>query len=163
MKENRPLSFGGKARQNLAAILNHALEEEVVLSTTMRRFLGRVTGPNFYSLYRLFGDQCRQIDRWLTEITDRAKSLGAVARAGAAEFTTAAAPGAGGQLPARNMVGELLALHEGIAQRLRADLAACTTAQATADFLARLVEFHETTAWMLRMVLDGPEVPRPNA
>ena len=28
---------------------------------------------------------------------------------------------------------------------------------ATADLLLRLVEFHETTAWMLRVVHSGPD------
>ncbi|HUR58794.1 MAG TPA: ferritin-like domain-containing protein [Opitutaceae bacterium] len=155
----------GKARDNLMTILNHALEEEVVLSVTMRGFLNNITGPNFHSLYRLFGDQCRQIDRWLGEISARARGMGVVARAGASEVTRAARDSVGppGALPPRNMIGELLVQHEGIADRLRADLAACSSDASTAELLKRLVEFHETAAWMLQMVLDGPEVPRSGA
>lgn len=153
---------GGRRRDNLLRILNHALQEEVVLSATMREFLGRITGPNFHSLYRLFGDQCRQLDQWLGEIADRTRTFGATARATAEERARAAnavvnPPPA---RPPRDMVGELLALHEGIAARLRGDLAACGADAATSSLLSRLVDFHETTAWMLRMVLDGPEVPR---
>ena len=151
---------GGKARENLLNILNHALEEEIVLSSRMRGFLGRVTGPNFHSLYRLFGDQCRQIDRWLGEITARTRAIGTVARIGAGEVVDSAraAIKPRGPVPARNMVGELLALHEGIAARLREDLVACRADSATADFLTRLAEFHETAAWMLRTVV-GRDVP----
>ena len=164
MKAKSSLSLGAKARENLARILNHALQEEVVLSATMRDFLGSVTGPNFHSLYRLFGDHCRQIDRWLGEIGERARALGAVMRATVVEQAKSAGGSADpAARPARNIVGDLLALHEGIAARLRADLAACGGDTATADFLTRLVDFHETTAWMLRMVLDGPEVPPAHA
>jgi DNA-binding ferritin-like protein len=32
--------------------------------------------------------------------------------------------------------------------------------RSTADLLSRLVEFHETTAWMLRTLLNSPEAAR---
>ncbi|MDO8543593.1 MAG: ferritin-like domain-containing protein [Opitutaceae bacterium] len=151
----------GKARENLLKVLNHVLEEEVVLSATMRGYLGSITGPKFHSLYRLFGDQCRQIERWLGEITERTRAVGTVARVGADEIVRSARAAVSGApaVPPRNMVGELLNLHEGIAARLRDDLAACRPDSATMEFLNRLVEFHENTAWMLRMVLHGPNVP----
>lgn len=160
----QPTTPTRQARDNLMKILNHALEEEVVLSVMMRSFLINITGPNFHSLYRLFGEQCRQIDRWLGEISDRTRGIGEMARASAAEIARSArdAVVSPGGLPARNMIGELLVQHEGIADRLRVDLAGCTGDPATAELLKRLVEFHETAAWMLQMVLDGPEVPRPS-
>ena len=133
----QPKTLTGKTRENLLKVLNHALEEEVVLSVTMRAFLNNITGPNFHSLYRLFGDQCRQIDRWLGELTARARGMGVVARAGAGEVTRSArkSVSAHAALPPRNMIGELLVQHEGIADRLRADLAACSSDAATAELL----------------------------
>ena len=159
----QPNTLSGKARNNLVKILNHALEDEGVLSVTMRGFLTNITGPNFHSLNRLFGDQCRQIDRWLREISDRVRGFGVVAEAGATEVARSAqeALEPKAALLPRNMIGELLAQHQGIADRLRADFTACTSDPATAELLKGLIEFHETAAWMLRMVLDGPEVPRP--
>lgn len=161
MKSN---TLTGKARENLMNILSHALEEEAILSATMRGVLNNITGPNVHSLYRLFGDQCRQIDRWLGEISARARAFGIVVRAGAGEIARSAQDTLGSRsgAPARNLIGELLGQHEGIAQRLRTDLAACSADAATAELIKRLVEFHETTAWMLRMVLDEPEVPHPS-
>jgi len=97
-------------------ILNHVLVEELHLSATTRSFLPHLTGPNVHSLHRLFSDQERH-----------ARSAGALVLAGAEEIavaTNAAATGAG--LPARNMIGELLSMHEGVATRLRDDLAAAS-------------------------------------
>jgi starvation-inducible DNA-binding protein len=157
MESNAPSRLPAKARDNLKKVLNHALQEELALSSTMHDFLGKITGPNKHSLYRLFGDQAKQLDQWLGEITNRAKAFGTVARAGASEIARSAqaAVTPGGRPPPRNMIGELLAQHEGIAERLRHDLAAASSDPATAELLKRLVDFHETTAWMLRMVEHG--------
>lgn len=150
-----------KPGEPLLAVLNHALEEELMLSATMREYLGRITGPNFHSLFRLFGDQRRQVERWLGELTERARAIGDVARFGVDEIARSARAAVTPKptQPPRNMVGELLAMHEGIATRLRCELAGCAGDSATIDFLQRLVDFHETAAWMLRMVLQGPDVP----
>lgn len=135
-----------------------------MLSATMRDYVARITGPNFHSLFRLFGDQRRQVDRWLGELTERAHAIGIMARFGVDEIARSARAVVTPRnpLPPRNMVGELLALHEGIAARLRAELSSCRGDSATLDFLRRLADFHETAAWMLRMVLQGPDVPTRN-
>lgn len=147
-----------RTREHVARLLNHALEEEVVLSATMRSILGRVTSAPFHSVYRLLGDQCRQIDQWLTEIGDRARAFGAAVPATQQPVRDSGVPAE----PAlsRHTLGELLALHEGIAERLRADLAQAAADAATCSLVRRLVDFHETTAWMLRTLLDAPEVPQ---
>lgn len=152
-----------RAREQVAKILEHALEEEVALSATMREFLTRLTGPNFHSLFRLFGDQRRQIDRWMSEISERVRAFGAgqAARASPEDraYGANATEAVAAAVPASTLVGELLALHERIAARLRDDVARCEGDASTASLLTKLVEFHDTTAWMLRMVLEGPEVP----
>jgi len=50
----------------------------------------------------------------------------------------------------------LLARHEEMAHRLRDDIERLPD-PGTADLLLRLAEFHETTAWMLRVVSHGPD------
>lgn len=159
MSSETPSGPLARTREQMARLLNHALEEEVTLSATMRGILGRVTGAPFHSVYRLLGDQCRQIDQWLAEIGDRARAFGLTASAAAASVPAPASPATAEGL-SRTTLGELLALHEGIAHRLRADLAQGAADAATRSLLDRLVDFHETTAWMLRMLLEGPEVPR---
>ena len=160
MQERKDAALRGasRAREKLARILNHALQEEVVLSATLRAFLGRLAGPNFHSLSRLLGDHRRQLDEWLQEIAARVRDGGT----GAEELARGLdrVVGAADAAPARDMIGELLDLHEGIAARLRGDLAECGGDAATKSLLSGLVDFHETTAWMLRTVRMVPEVPR---
>jgi DNA-binding ferritin-like protein len=53
------------------------------------------------------------------------------------------------------MIGDLLARHEQMADRLRQDIVRLGD-PTTEGVLQRLLEFHETSAWMLRMLHDGP-------
>jgi starvation-inducible DNA-binding protein len=150
----------GKARDTLAKVLDHVLRDECSLSATTRDYRWKVTGPNLYSLHRLFDEQRRQLDYWLGQVGQLAKSVGFGARDTAEEIKRAADAGPGpssaaASVPPSTMIGDLLARHEVMAQRLRADIESLGD-PATAELLTRLVEFHETTAWMLRMLHNGP-------
>jgi starvation-inducible DNA-binding protein len=150
----------GKTRDTLARILDHVLKDECMLSATTRDYRWNVTGPNLYSLHRLFDEQRRQLDEWLDQLVECAKSFGFGGRSSLeqkAELAGNAVSSAG--LPARTMVVDLLIRHEEMAHRLREDIDRLGD-QATADLLMRMVEFHETTAWMLRMVNHGSDSER---
>jgi starvation-inducible DNA-binding protein len=157
MQPKSQVGITGKARDTLAKIIDHVLQDECSLSATTREYRWNVTGPNLYSLHRLFDEQRRQIDYWLGQIGQLAKSAGFGTRNPVAEATRAAdaSPPTGAGVPPRTMIGDLLARHEEMAQRLRADIERLGD-PTTADLLTRLVEFHETTAWMLRMLHNGP-------
>lgn len=162
MKSKNEMGLTGMARQTLARILSHVLEDECMLSATTRDFRWKMTGTNFQSLHKLFEDQRRQIDYWLDRVMARTRAVG-VPASGSVPDPAAAAGVTGKALPARKAIGELLALHERMAQRLRDDVEACGAKlgdRNTADLLTQLVEFHETTAWMLRTLLDSPEAVR---
>lgn len=153
----RPLH---RARAQLHSVLLHALEEEITCSTTVRDCLGSLTGPNVQSLQRLFGEHARQIDCWLGEIVERTRAIGMAVVSG--RRPRHSRPGDPDRSPSdRHILGEMVSLHEGIAGRLRQEADCAVADPATADLLARLVEFHETTAWMLRVVRDSREVPSP--
>jgi starvation-inducible DNA-binding protein len=150
-----------KARAAVSAILTHALAEELLLSSTTRDFSGTV--PAFHSLHKLFADQYRQLERWLDQLATRTWALGSTPGAKMGELVAARCVALSGRVPERTMVGELLSLHEELAVRLREDVRKCSQLlgdPGTADVLTRLVEFHETNAWILRMVLEGPEPAR---
>jgi starvation-inducible DNA-binding protein len=151
MQPNSQTSLGAKARETIARILDHVLEEECSLSATTRDYRGNVTGPNLYSLHRLFDQQRRQLDQWLDRLVERARAAGVPAQADRAAAT--AASGAG--LPARTMIGDLLARHEALAHQLRAEIERLGDT-GMVELLIRLIEFHETTAWMLRTLQNGP-------
>ena len=157
MQPKSQVGITGKARDTLAKIIDHVLQDECSLSATTREYRWNVTGPNLYSLHRLFDEQRRQLDYWMGQIGQLAKSAGFGSRNPVAEATRTAdaTPPTGAGLPPSTMIGDLLARHEEMAQRLRADIERLGD-PTTADLLTRLVEFHETTAWMLRMLHSGP-------
>jgi starvation-inducible DNA-binding protein len=157
MESSGENSLTGKARDTLARILGHLLADECSLSATTRDYRWRVTGPNLYSLHRLFEEQRRQLDYWLDQLLERTRSVG-LALAGGGERNSPG-PGAGDpqaeRLEPRSMIGDLLERHEEMARTLREDIDRLGD-PVTAQLLTRLLEFHETSAWMLRMLHDGP-------
>jgi starvation-inducible DNA-binding protein len=157
MQPKPNVGITGKAREALAKILDHVLKEECSLSATTREYRWNVTGANLYSLHRLFDDQRRQLDYWLGQIGQLAKAVGFGSRDAVAEAVRSAdaAPPAGAGVPPRTMIEDLLARHEDMARRLRTDIERLGD-PATAELLTRLVEFHETSAWILRMLHNGP-------
>jgi starvation-inducible DNA-binding protein len=146
----------GKARETLAKVLDHVLQDECSLSATTRHYRWNLTGPNLYSLHRLFDEQRRQLDFWLNKLLERTKSAGLPTLGLAKQLAATTPPAvANAGVPPSTMIGDLLARHEEMAHRLRDDIERLGD-PATAELLTRLLEFHETTAWMLRMLHNGP-------
>jgi starvation-inducible DNA-binding protein len=157
MEPTKKCGITGKARETLARVLNHVLADECSLSATTRDYRWRVTGPNLYSLHRLFDEQRRQLDYWLEQVFDRMRASGLAAMAELQTLPTGGVPPAKpDRVEPRSLIRDLLARHEELARTLRDDIARLGD-PATAQLLTRLQEFHETSAWMLRMVNDGPE------
>jgi starvation-inducible DNA-binding protein len=157
MQSKTKSGITGKTRVSLTKILDHVLKEEVFLSATMREYRSNVSGPNLYSLRRLFDEQRRQLDYWLDRVIERTKSIGGAKKASkvkAMKSEPEVRVSAG--VPAGSMIGDLLSRHERMARRLRDDIERLPD-KPTAELLLQLVEFHETTAWMLRVVHSGPD------
>ena len=147
------------ARDHVGQILNHALADEFALSAATRDYHWNVTGPHARSLHEVFDEQYHQLDQWIERIGERARTLGVTPRAGWRELIKARrfkpAPGAG--LSADQMIAGLIALHECLAERLRGDVEECAARlgeTSAARLLGELVEYHETTAWMLGELLE---------
>ncbi len=147
MQSSKNTGITGKARETFAMIIDHVLRDECSLSETTRAYRWNVTGPNLYSLHRLFDEQRRQLDYWLDRVIERARAVGFPAQAPREEAT----PASGAGLPPSTMIGELLTRHENLARQLQEDIARLSD-PATQEVLQHMVEFHETTAWMLRML-----------
>jgi starvation-inducible DNA-binding protein len=150
-----------KARESLAGLLDRIVEDEWFILAVTRQYRWSVKGPNLYSLHRLFDEQRRQLDYWLEQVVERTKSMGSRTRKSSLEkkaSTDDPESNAEAGLTARTMVGDLLHRHEEMARRLRHDIERLRD-PGTAALLSRLMEFHETTAWMLRMVVSSDSDP----
>jgi len=151
------------ARHQIAAILNQVLADEFVLSTATRDYHWAVTGPHFRSIYELFDEQYRQLDQWMEKIVDRARALGIQVRTGWMELTESPqfTPTDGAALNPRGMMSALIGLHESMAEKLRLGLdrnAAQVAHPLFTDLLKELLEYHETTAWLLSELLEDREL-----
>jgi starvation-inducible DNA-binding protein len=159
MQPRKKSGLTGKARETLANILDHVLRDECLLSATTRDYGWHLTGPHLYSLHRLFEEQRRQLDAWLEKIVAGARAAGFSNASAVRPSATACNEARPPTLGTPAMVLDLRARHEEMASRLRRDIARLTDPRAT-GLLTGLLEFHETTAWMLRMVQGGPEPER---
>src|SRR6187549_2758610 len=110
MQSSKKAGFGERARAAVASILNHALAEELLLSSTTRDFSGTV--PNFHSLHRLFADQYRQLERWVDRLASCTWALGDEANSDNKfdELAAARCVELRERVPANTMVTELLSL-----------------------------------------------------
>lgn len=154
----------GRARDRLRAVIAHVLAEESQLAAATHGYSWRVRGSAVQSLNRLFTEQGRQIERWLGKLAAQARAIGLAAPSTGRAHSSASA------IEARPVdaaspsaaLAELLTLHEHIAARLRADRNALEerAESLVAGLLSDLIDFHDTTAWMLKLLLASPEPVR---
>lgn len=163
MYQNAPTSLPADVREQVGSVLNHALADEFALSAAARDYHWNVTGPRSRSLTELFDQQYHQIDRWIEKIAERARTIGITAQTGWSELIQAPrfTPRRGADLDARTMMSSLAALHDAMVERLQQDADACVAEYGdpiTAELLRELVEYHETTSWMLGELLEDREL-----
>jgi DNA-binding ferritin-like protein len=148
-----------KARQTIASLIEHVLWEETRLAATARQFAWRVHGAPAQSLKRLFVEQGRQIERWLSDFAARLHAVGAAC----VSSGDGAGDGAEAPLAPRSATLALLEQHERLIAEVRAAHEAIAQKDPDGDaalLIAGLLEFHETSAWMLRLLLEAPERAR---
>lgn len=156
---NRP---DPEARDRVAHLLNCALADEFALSAVTRDYHWNVSGPQSRRLHEVFDEQYHQLDTWIERIGERARALGLSPRAGWRDLVRARRfrPPTGAGLHANEMITGLAALHEGSAERLRVDQAECAGLHdpVSARLLDELVEYHDTTAWLLGELKEQSEL-----
>lgn len=152
---NPNLGIDEAERGAIVRILNAVLADEYVLYTKTRNYHWNVVGPQFNDLHKFFEAQYEELDGFVDEVAERARTLGGQASGTLTEFLQQARlreqPG---KYPdARTMIANLLADHETLARQLRQDVDATVNKHGdvgTSDFLTGLLEKHEKMAWMLR-------------
>jgi DNA-binding ferritin-like protein len=148
-------------RSTIGAILQKVLSHESGLAATAHAFEWRVRGSPLQSIKRLFAEQSRQIDRWLGDVSQCAQRVG-IAAAAVAQAERRIEAIDSGTAP-RVAASELLQRHEALAHELRASIDLLAERDPNNDavpVLDGLLDFHETSAWMLRLLLETPERSR---
>jgi len=147
----------GKPRTTVGAILQMVLAHESGLAATAHDFEWRVRGSPLQSIKRLFAEQSRQIDRWLGDVARCAQGAGIAAGQAAA---APAGDSVDSEAAPRAAAKELLRRHEALAGELRHAVDVVRHRESHTDageLLTGLLHFHETSAWMLRLLLEAPE------
>lgn len=157
MNQSSDDSVTEKTRAALASSLQPILAEEGSLSARTGVYRRNARGPASHSLQKLFEDQRRQIDHWLAQLLQYAPAVGLSIPYGVDRLTRASIATESPQVevPAPQMIQDLLARHEGLARRLRTETAQLRDRPAL-NLLHRLTDFHDTAAWILRVVVRGP-------
>jgi starvation-inducible DNA-binding protein len=146
----------------LQVAFDQVMADEFALSTATRDYHWTVRGPHFRNLCELFDEQFRQINFWMERIAERARALGWTLQTGWSEMAARPrfSPVSGSDLNARGMLSSLMSMHRMLAEKVREDLHQSNpeTARPLAVVLSGLLEYHETTAWLLEELLEDREL-----
>jgi starvation-inducible DNA-binding protein len=150
-----PAEFGGEDgdRREVAKGLSHVLADTHTLYLKTHNYHWNVTGPMFYPLHAMFGEQYTEL--WLASdlLAERIRALGFAAPGSHREFSALAYVREAEGVPAAGeMVEELMRDHAAVARTARWALSLARSAAdaPTEDLLTRRVAAHEKAAWMLR-------------
>lgn len=152
----------GISEKNLnssADLLSAILANEMTLYIKTRKFHWNVAGESFMELHKLFEHQYKQLEESIDEVAERIGKLGQKTIGTMAEFSKQSSikenPGKYGT--SKETLTELLKDHETVIVELRKGVEDSVSKNkdiGTADFLTKLLEQHETTAWILRRYLN---------
>lgn len=144
--------------KKVVALLSPILADEVTLYTKTRKFHWNVSGESFMELHLLFEGQYKELELTIDEVAERISQLGGKTIGTMKEFLELThLKETPGDYPSREeMIRILLDDHEHVIRELRKDVEECGEKlkdAGTADFLTKIMEAHEVTAWKLRRYL----------
>lgn len=151
----------GISEENLKSLndlLSVVLADETTLYLKTRKFHWNVTGDSFMELHKLFEGQYKEIEVVIDEVAERIGKLGGKAIGTMSEFSKLTKlKEAPGKYPnQKTMISELLSDHEFLISELRKDIDKASDKledAGTADLLTKILQQHESTAWILRRYL----------
>jgi starvation-inducible DNA-binding protein len=153
---NANLGLSEEKSNTVVNILQNLLADQHVLYMKLRNFHWNVTGPHFRALHLMFEEQYTALAMNIDEVAERIRTYDQLAVGSlAAMLDRARLSESQEDLSADVMVEKLVADNETLVRQLRADIAIVTDADdpGTADLLTRLIQEHQTAAWMLRSVI----------
>jgi len=145
--------------QNSTQLLSILLADEMTLYIKTRKFHWNIMGNSFMELHKLFEAQYNEFEAIIDEVAERINKLGSKTIGTMKEFSALSRlkenenhyPGQ------KEMILELLNDNEALIVEIRKDIDACATANhdaGSADLLTKILQQHETMAWILRRYLS---------
>ena len=140
-------------------LLSVVLSDEMILYIKYRKFHWNVSGQSFMELHKLFEDHYNQLEKIIDEVAERISKLGGKTIGTVAEFAkfTRLQEMPNKYPHQKEMMIELLADNEMLITEIRKDIDICSDDNhdvGTADLLTRVLQQHETMAWILRRYLS---------
>jgi starvation-inducible DNA-binding protein len=152
------IGIGEADRTAIAEGLSRVLADTYTLYLTTHNFHWNVTGPHFRSLHIMFEEQYTELWGATDIIAERIRALGHYAPGSYAEFSRiATVPDVPSSPPkAMEMVRILVQGHETVSRIAREFIPVAEGAgdDPTADMLTNRCAMHDSTAWMLRSLLE---------
>lgn len=133
------------------------LADTYTLYVKTQNFHWHVTGPNFYSLHKMFEEQYTELATATDTIAERIRALGQHAPASFEQFLKLTSIKEETlSIPANDMVKQLAKDHETLCKTALAIVPAAQAQkdEATLTLLIDRVESHEKTGWMLRSSME---------
>ncbi|WP_395066966.1 Dps family protein [Flavobacterium sp.] len=139
-------------------LLSVVLSDEMTLYVKTRKFHWNVAGESFMELHKLFQDHYTQYEEIIDEVAERINKLGGKTIGTMNEFLDKTRiKEAPNKYPVQKvMLTELLGDSETLIAELRKDIDTCANENkdaGSADLLTKILQQHETIAWILRRYL----------
>lgn len=136
-------------------MLSIALADEMTLYVKTRKFHWNVSGQSFMELHKLFEEQYTQLEAIIDELAERVNKLGSNTIGTMKEFgeITRIKEAPGIYPTQKEMIKELLTDHESLIVEYRKDIDVDSDA-GTTDYFTKLIQDHESIAWVLRRYLN---------
>lgn len=142
-----------------ASLLSIVLSDEMTLYVKTRKFHWNITGNSFMELHKLFETQYKQYEEIIDEVAERINTLGSKTIGTMIEFTNLSRLEENeNKYPIqKEMISELLTDNETLITEIRKDIDICSNDNhdvGTSDLLTKVLQQHETIAWILRRYLN---------
>lgn len=140
--------------KEIISLISVILADSYALAVKTQNYHWNVSGPEFYSLHKLFEEQYSQIFDAIDEIAERIKALGGYAPGSFSEYAKLTnISDAIKKAPSKDMLKDLAKSHKIVIDELKKTIKKCLdhNDEATADLLIGRVEEHEKMLWMLEV------------
>lgn len=140
-------------------LLSILLSDEMTLYVKTRKFHWNVAGESFMELHKLFEVQYTELEKIIDEVAERINKLGGKTIGTMSEFIqhTRIKENPNNYPGQKEMLSQLLDDHETLAGELREDIDTCDETNkdaGSADLLTKILQQHESNAWILRRYLS---------